>query len=380
MPSPSLASASPDSMSPQHQSSAESLVISGVRKTFDDLIAVDGIDLTVHPGEFLTLLGPSGCGKTTLLRMVAGFEDPTAGTIRLGDQDLTELPPERRPLNMVFQRYALFPHLNVADNVAYGLVTKGNRGSEVRRRVGQALDLVDMSPYAARSISTLSGGQSQRVALARALINEPQVLLLDEPLGALDLQLRKRMQVELRAIQHRLNTTFLYVTHDQEEALTMSDRIAVMNAGRIEQLAPPPDVYHRPASLFVADFVGESSALPGEVVEVHGERVIISCAGGVKIDAFSRPEKDWAVGDAVRVVLRPEDLEVVPPQDGRIVGRVVDRLFLGFTERFLIETPDGITVAADTRSTPLHPELGDRAGLTWPTPMSAVVRDIEGAV
>lgn len=359
----------------EHRASNDPLVLSGVRKTFDDLVAVDAVDLAVRPGEFLTLLGPSGCGKTTLLRMIAGFEQPSAGTIRLGEGDLTQLPPERRPLNMVFQRYALFPHLDVADNVAYGLVIKGMSGTDIRARVAETLALVDMSPYAARPVTKLSGGQSQRVALARALINEPQVLLLDEPLGALDLQLRKRMQVELRAIQHRLNTTFVYVTHDQEEALTMSDRIAVMNAGRVEQLATPSDLYHRPVSLFVADFVGESSALPGEIVEMQGERAIISCAGGVKIDAPAQPELDLAAGDHVRVVLRPEDVDVVSVEDGRIVGQVVDRLFLGFTERFLIDTPDGITVAADVRPTTLDLRPGDRAGLTWPVGVGVVVHD-----
>lgn len=360
---------------PTDLASGDPLAIERVRKTFDDVAAVDGVSLTVHPGEFLTLLGPSGCGKTTLLRMIAGFERPTEGSIRLGDQDLTLLPPERRPLNMVFQRYALFPHLNVADNVAYGLVAKGERGQAVADRVGQALELVDMSAYAKRHVTKLSGGQSQRVALARALVNEPQVLLLDEPLGALDLQLRKRMQVELRAIQHRLSTTFVYVTHDQEEALTMSDRIAVMNGGRIEQLATPSDLYHRPASLFVADFVGESSALPGEVVTLEDGRAFVRCAGGSEIEAPVSATAQFASGDRVRVVLRPEDVDIVAPAEGRITGRVIDRLFLGFTERFLVETPDGQTVAADVRSSPLDLRPGDDAGLTWPVGIGVLVRD-----
>ncbi|MEP7159162.1 MAG: spermidine/putrescine ABC transporter ATP-binding protein, partial [Chloroflexota bacterium] len=236
-----------------------------VTKRFHDAVAVDDLSLEVEHGEFFSMLGPSGCGKTTTLRMIAGFEDVTAGTVYLGDQDVTNLPPYKRDVNTVFQNYALFPHLNVFDNVAFGLRRRRVAGSDVTRRVGEMLALVELPNFERRRTNQLSGGQQQRVALARALINRPRVLLLDEPLGALDLKLRKQMQLELKAIQHDIGITFVHVTHDQEEAMTMADQIAVMHGGRIEQLGTPTELYETPSTAFVASFLGVSNLIPGTV-------------------------------------------------------------------------------------------------------------------
>src|SRR5690349_8509778 len=237
--------------------------LANLTKRFDDVVAVDDLSLEIEQGRFFALLGPSGCGKTTTLRMIGGFEEPTSGTIELGGRDVSTLPPYRRDVNTVFQSYALFPHLTVYENVAFGLRRKKVRGDELRRRVVTALELVGLAGLERRKPRQLSGGQQQRIALARALVNEPRVLLLDEPLGALDLKLRKEMQIELKSIQQRVGLTFIYVTHDQEEALTMSDRLAVMNNGRIEQVGTPAEVYEKPSTAFVAGFVGVSNILEG---------------------------------------------------------------------------------------------------------------------
>ncbi len=265
--------------------------LTGVTKRFDDVVAVDNVDLTVPHGEFLSLLGPSGCGKTTTLRLIAGFEQPDEGEIRIGGADVAGLPPYKRDVNTVFQSYALFPHMNVLDNVGYGLkqrgLSKGERAAKARR----ALELVQLPQLAERKPKQLSGGQQQRVALARALVMEPKVLLLDEPLGALDLKVRKQLQIELKRIQERVGITFVYVTHDQEEALAMSDRVAVMNAGRIEQLGRPREIYDAPATPFVADFIGETNFIRVNrtTVAVRPERM-----------ALARPPRDGAVADGVR--------------------------------------------------------------------------------
>ena len=240
-----------------------SVVLEGVTKKFGGAVAVDNISLHVRPGEFLSLLGPSGCGKTTTLRMLAGFEEPTSGSIRISGQDVVGIPPHKRNVNTVFQAYALFPHMSVAENVAYGLRQKGTPKSEIRERVTESLDLVQMRSFADRKPTQLSGGQQQRIALARALINRPAVLLLDEPLGALDRQLREEMQIELKLLQSRLGITFIFVTHDQGEALSMSDRIAIMRKGRIEQLDDADSIYDSPASAYVAGFIGQQNFLPG---------------------------------------------------------------------------------------------------------------------
>src|ERR671912_502455 len=259
------------------------LQLDGVTKKFGDFTAVDGIDLRVPRGSFFALLGPSGCGKTTTLRMVAGLEQPTAGRVMIGDTDLTGSRPYERPVNTVFQSYALFPHLTIRDNVAFG--PKRRKAADAAERTDDALELVQMSSFAARKPAQLSGGQQQRVALARALVNHPEVLLLDEPLGALDLKLRKEMQLYLKNLQHEVGITFIYVTHDQEEALTMSDRIAVMNEGRVQQVADPPTLYERPKNRFVADFIGQTNVFSGTVESANGGRVTLRTASGERIEA-----------------------------------------------------------------------------------------------
>jgi putative spermidine/putrescine transport system ATP-binding protein len=296
--------------------------LEGLRKTFGDVVAVAGVDLDVREGEFFSLLGPSGCGKTTCLRMIAGFEEPTAGRIVLHGRDVSGLPAYERDVNTVFQDYALFPHMSVHDNVEYGLVVKGIGRAERRQRVGEVLRMMRLDRLDRRKPGELSGGQRQRVALARALVNQPRVLLLDEPLGALDLKLRQAMQIELKSIQERLSMTFIYVTHDQEEALTMSDRMAVMNQGRVEQVGSPAEVYERPATSFVAGFVGASNVLSGNaVLVITGQRQAITV----------RPEK-------IRLG-SPEDRE--HPDEVSAPGVVREVVYVGAITRYVVELDAG---------------------------------------
>src|SRR3954463_4883766 len=261
----------------REESSGADLMLTSVTKRFGAFTAVDDLDLTVESGRFYALLGPSGCGKTTTLRMVAGLEEPTAGTIELGGKDISRLKPYKRPVNTVFQNYALFPHLDIFENVAFGLRRRGVK--DVKRQVHEMLELVELGEYGPRRPGQLSGGQQQRVALARALINKPQVLLLDEPLGALDLKLRRQMQIELKRIQTEVGITFIHVTHDQEEAMTMADTIAVMNKGLIEQQGEPATLYDNPATTFVANFLGQSNLLPVRVTGRDGDRAVVDCSG-----------------------------------------------------------------------------------------------------
>jgi putative spermidine/putrescine transport system ATP-binding protein len=296
--------------------------LEGLRKTFGDVVAVAGVDLDVREGEFFSLLGPSGCGKTTCLRMIAGFEEPTAGRIVLHGRDVSGLPAYERDVNTVFQDYALVPHMSVHDNVEYGLVVKGIGRAERRQRVGEVLRMMRLDRLDRRKPGELSGGQRQRVALARALVNQPRVLLLDEPLGALDLKLRQAMQIELKSIQERLSMTFIYVTHDQEEALTMSDRMAVMNQGRVEQVGSPAEVYERPATSFVAGFVGASNVLSGNaVLVITGQRQAITV----------RPEK-------IRLG-SPEDREY--PDEVSAPGVVREVVYVGAITRYVVELDAG---------------------------------------
>jgi spermidine/putrescine ABC transporter ATP-binding subunit len=328
---------------------AEVLTVRGVTKAFGGQPVLGPVDLSIAPGEFFTLLGPSGCGKTTLLRIISGLETADAGSVLIGDRDITREPPERRPFNMVFQSYALFPHLSVADNVAYGLRVGGLPRQDVRRRVSDALEMVDLPHLRDRDIAQLSGGQRQRVALARALVNEPTVLLLDEPLGALDLQLRKRLQEELRATQQRVGTTFVYVTHDQEEALSMSDRIAVMRHGELAQVGTPEEIYRMPRTPYVAEFIGETNLLPAEL-EVVGSTVRVRLAGGLVVGAGT-PHGHGAHGDSATVAVRPEHVRFVAPAEPGIDGRVAQVAYLGPVRRYRVALSDGsevrVTESAD---------------------------------
>ncbi len=309
-----------------------------VSKLFDETAAVEDVSFYVRKGEFITFLGPSGCGKTTTLRMIAGFDIPTSGRILLNGKDITDLPPNKRPVNTVFQRYALFPHYNIYDNIAFGLklkkvpVTyvnaKGEKYTklqkltrrEIDEKVKNALSVVDLEGFEKRSVSTLSGGQQQRVAIARAIVNEPEILLLDEPLGALDLKMRKEMQIELKEMHRKLGITFIYVTHDQEEALTMSDTIVVMKDGRIQQIGTPTDIYNEPANAFVADFIGESNILNGTMA---GKLTVRFCNRNFRcVDDFEKNEK-------VDVVVRPEDIRMTAPETGMLRGRVISVVFKG---------------------------------------------------
>ena len=302
--------------------------LKGISKNFGDTQVLRNVDLYIRKKEFLTLLGPSGCGKTTMLRIIGGFEFPTEGKVLFEGKDITDVPPYRRRVNTVFQKYALFTHMNVFDNIAFGLKLKKMGKQEIARRVGRMLELVNMEGYEKRWADSLSGGQQQRIAIARALVNEPEVLLLDEPLGALDLKLRKNMQLELKAMQQELGITFIYVTHDQEEALTMSDTIAVMSGGRIHQIGDPKKIYDEPKNAFVADFIGESNILPGvmpedDVVEMAGQK-------------FPCVDEGFDKNEEVDVVVRPEDIMVVGQDVGMLAGTVESVIFKGVHYEMMI--------------------------------------------
>ncbi|MEU6772327.1 ABC transporter ATP-binding protein [Streptomyces sp. NPDC046759] len=320
--------------------------LDGVSKQFADSYAVHHLDLDIEAGHFFSLLGPSGCGKTTTLRMIGGFSDPTEGAVLLAGEDVTALPPDRRNVNTVFQSYALFDHLSVTDNVAFGLKRKGVAKAEIRQRVGEMLDLVQLAGLADRKPATLSGGQRQRVALARALVNRPAVLLLDEPLAALDLKLRRQMQVELKQIQREVGITFVFVTHDQDEALTMSDRIAVMSEGRIEQCGTPEDVYEHPASRFVASFMGTSNLMAGTY---RGGEVALD--GGPAVPVGTRT--GIAEGTSVSVSVRPEKIWLSDFEPGMSVlsGVIRETVYSGPTTTYLIELAPGVTLSVLEQNT-----------------------------
>jgi spermidine/putrescine transport system ATP-binding protein len=338
-----------------------------VVKRFDDVVAVDGISLEIPSGAFFALLGPSGCGKTTTLRMLGGFEEPSEGTIYLGEHDVTGLPPYRRDVNTVFQSYALFPHLSIFENVAFGLRRKGVGRAELRSRVGDALELVDLAGYGERRPRQLSGGQAQRVALARALVNHPRVLLLDEPLGALDLKLRKQMQLELKRIQHEVGITFVHVTHDQEEAMTMADQIAVMNRGRIEQLGAPTDLYERPATAFVAGFLGVSNLLAGVVA--GEDRVRLDDGTDVRLPLGGRSGR-------VAVGVRPEKVRLGAGAVNELPGTVTETAYVGVATQVIVTTPAGIVsvFAQNTEAGAVPPAPGSHVTLSW-SPESTFVVD-----
>ncbi len=346
--------------------------LSSVSKLFRDVRAVDDISLEIQSGEFFSLLGPSGCGKTTTLRMIGGFELPTSGRIELRGVDMTTAPPDKRPVNMVFQSYALFPHLNVADNVGFGLRRHRVKEADVRSRVAEALELVHLEGYGRRKPNELSGGQQQRVALARALVNRPQVLLLDEPLGALDLKLRKRLQLELKRIQIEVGITFVYVTHDQEEALTMSDRIAVMHAGKVEQIGLPEELYERPSTRFVADFMGTTNLLKGRVESIDGSVAVIRLDGG---DACRAVVDGLAAGDALEISIRPEAGTIAGPGaggPGSIEGRVEQAAYLGATVQYQVRSQGGALISIVTPKTGRRFVAGDDVEIGW-SPGDALV-------
>jgi spermidine/putrescine transport system ATP-binding protein len=361
------------------QSGGADLELIRLSKQFGDVTAVDDIDLMIPAGSFFALLGPSGCGKTTTLRMVAGLEDPTAGTIRIGRQDLTMTPPHRRPVNTVFQSYALFPHLSVVDNVAFGL--RRRRQAHATQRAMEALELVELAHCANRRPNQLSGGQQQRVALARAIVNRPAVLLLDEPLGALDLKLRRQMQVELKRIQLDVGLTFVHVTHDQEEAMTMADTVAVMNAGRIEQLGAPAELYEQPRTAFVANFLGQSNLVAGVLDLPRGSRELAAVVLPVGSDRplwVSRPRVS-ASGGRVLVGVRPEKVYLVPgdgtgqgdediPGSVNVLGpgRVRDVSFAGVSTQYLVDVPGLETLTVFSQNLERsRARVGDLVRLAW---------------
>ena len=319
-------------------------------KSFNDSLVLKGINLSIHENEFVTLLGPSGCGKTTLLRILGGFIQQNEGHVYFDDIEISNVPPYKREINTVFQRYALFPHMNVFDNVTFGLRIKNQDKNTIEQKVKKMLKLVNLEGYEDRPVTLLSGGQQQRVAIARALVNEPMVLLLDEPLGALDLKLRKEMQIELKKIQQEVGITFIYVTHDQEEALTMSDTIVVMNAGEIQQIGTPTDIYNEPENRFVADFIGESNILEGVMLEDYK----------VKFDDQVFECIDYGFEDNldVDIVLRPEDIDIVPIDMGRIKGVIKSSLFKGVHFEVVVETPYREWIIHTTDKVEVDKEVG----------------------
>jgi spermidine/putrescine transport system ATP-binding protein len=324
------------------------IALEHVSKRFGAVEAVRDAHFAIRAGEFFSMLGPSGCGKTTTLRMIAGFESPTEGRVLLEGRDVSRVPPYRRRVNTVFQHYALFPHMSVFDNVAFGPRSRKANRPEIERRVTRLLEVVRLTDLAPRRPAQLSGGQQQRVALARALVNEPAALLLDEPLGALDLKLRQAMQLELKRIQREIGVAFVYVTHDQEEALTMSDRIAVLHDGRVQQIGTPEHIYHAPATVFVADFIGGANLLPARVTAVHDGRVDVVTAGGAPL---ALPAGDWSPrpGGAATVMVRPERVRLGPvPTDGRtfLAATVESAVFQGATVRATVCTSDGTRLVA----------------------------------
>ena len=361
-------------VSSAEQQSTAAISLVGVSKAYesrsgDSVLAVDHIDLTINQGEFFSMLGPSGCGKTTTLRMIGGFEEPTGGQVLLYGDDVTDTPPNRRDVNMVFQSYALFPHMDIFANVAFGLRRAKVAKAEIATRVNEALELVELGGMGKRKPNQLSGGQQQRVALARALVNRPRALLLDEPLGALDLKLRQTMQIELKRIQREVGITFVYVTHDQGEALTMSDRIAVMNGGHIEQLGPPKEIYERPATRFTAGFIGTSNILEGTVERMDGGLAVLTMPGEGRVLV---PVNGSVIGEHIELTVRPEKITVCaePPQNGcALPGTITEVVYLGTSTNFTVTAADGTEMVAYVQnavSADTDLDRGDRVWLCWP--------------
>jgi spermidine/putrescine transport system ATP-binding protein len=353
------------------------IIVDGVTKTFGDLKAVDDVTIEIPGGEFFSMLGPSGCGKTTTLRMIAGFEEPDSGRIILEGKDVSFVPPAKRNVNMVFQAYGLFPHMTVKENVAFGLKVKHTPKAETNERVAEALGIVRMEEYASRRPSQMSGGQQQRVALARALVNRPAALLLDEPLGALDLKLRKEMQLELRRLHATTGTTFVYVTHDQEEALTMSQRIAVMKDGLVQQVATPRELYESPCSAFVAGFIGTSNILSFVPDSWRDGTAIMNLEGGDRICGF-----ECAGQPAARIIVRPEKMRIWGEADGeqlsRVGGKISEVVYLGSMTQLIVRLATGESVTIHELNDDLKgalPAIGDSVVVTWAAESSFILRD-----
>ncbi len=326
--------------------------LKNISKNFEDQQVLKGIDLNIYENEFLTLLGPSGCGKTTLLRIIGGFEEPSNGQLIFDGKDISKVPPYKREVNKVFQKYALFPFLNVADNIAFGLNLKKMDKDVIEKKVSRMLELVGLKGFEKRDVTLLSGGQQQRVAIARALVNEPKVLLLDEPLGALDAKLRKDMQTELKKIQKEVGITFIFVTHDQEEALSMSDTIVVLNDGVIQQIGTPMDIYNEPQNRFVAEFIGESNIIEGNMIKdclVNFDGIDWECV-----------DKGFKDNEDIEVVLRPEDMDVVEPEAGKVSGIIISKVFMGVHYEYLVETKNRNYKVHTTENY----EIGKKVGLT----------------
>ena len=326
--------------------------LKNISKNFEDQQVLKGIDLNIYENEFLTLLGPSGCGKTTLLRIIGGFEEPSNGQLIFDGKDISKVPPYKREVNTVFQKYALFPFLNVADNIAFGLNLKKMDKDVIEKKVSRMLELVGLKGFEKRDVTLLSGGQQQRVAIARALVNEPKVLLLDEPLGALDAKLRKDMQTELKKIQKEVGITFIFVTHDQEEALSMSDTIVVLNDGVIQQIGTPMDIYNEPQNRFVAEFIGESNIIEGNMIKdclVNFDGIDWECV-----------DKGFKDNEDIEVVLRPEDMDVVEPEAGKVSGIIISKVFMGVHYEYLVETKNRNYKVHTTENY----EIGKKVGLT----------------
>ena len=326
--------------------------LKNISKNFEDQQVLKGIDLNIYENEFLTLLGPSGCGKTTLLRIIGGFEEPSNGQLIFDGKDISKVPPYKREVNTVFQKYALFPFLNVADNIAFGLNLKKMDKDVIEKKVSKMLELVGLKGFEKRDVTLLSGGQQQRVAIARALVNEPKVLLLDEPLGALDAKLRKDMQTELKKIQKEVGITFIFVTHDQEEALSMSDTIVVLNDGVIQQIGTPMDIYNEPQNRFVAEFIGESNIIEGNMIKdclVNFDGIDWECV-----------DKGFKDNEDIEVVLRPEDMDVVEPEAGKVSGIIISKVFMGVHYEYLVETKNRNYKVHTTENY----EIGKKVGLT----------------
>lgn len=315
---------------------SELIRLEGIVKSFDDTVVLKGIDLSVAENEFVTLLGPSGCGKTTTLRIIGGFEKPDEGRVFFDGKDITDVPPNQRLVNTVFQNYALFPHMSVGENIAFGMRVKNKSEQYIRDKIKYALRLVNLDGFENRRIDQMSGGQQQRIAMARAIVNEPKVLLLDEPLGALDLKLRQEMQYELVRLKKELGITFLYITHDQEEALTMSDKVVVMNEGYIQQEGTPEQIYDEPVNAFVADFIGDSNILSGKMIDEKLVRI-----NDIDYPCIDGTEQGFPPGRLVDVVIRPEDIDILPYGQGQFNGTIISKLFIGVHYEMLVQSEDG---------------------------------------